>query len=117
MNFQDLMSDQAILEEMGNRLAEYRLGQNLTQKELAAEMGVSLSTLVRLEDGRSVNTLNLIRILRGLGLLSNLETLLPRAESNPIDLLKRQGKKRQRASRKRIDQTDEVTSQWNWGDE
>lgn len=115
MKITELLHDQVVLEELGKRLGEYRLEQNLTQKELARQAGVSLSTLVRLEDGQSTNTVNLIRVMRGLGLLSNLEIMLPQTSGSPVDMFKRQGKTRQRASRKSKD--DGSPKRWVWGDE
>lgn len=115
MHIDDLASDQVVLQEIGNRLGGYRLAQNLTQKDLAERAGVSLSTLARLEDGQSANTLNLIRVLRALGLLDNLEVMLPSPEPSPLELLKHRGKKRQRASRPRKEETE--PQKWGWGDE
>lgn len=109
------LSDNAVLELLGQRLAETRLLHNQTQAELAAQAGVSKSTLVRMEAGKSVQLINLIRVLRSMQLLENLDLLIPEQQSSPLDMLKLQGKKRQRASRKK----DKVTGKpgWAWGDE
>lgn len=115
MKFIKAVSDEATLKELGRRIARYRLNKNLTQGALAKEAGVSLPTLQRIEYGRSTQAANLIRILRVLGLLENLEALVPEPAISPIQQLRLRGKKRQRASSK----TDksELEAPWSWGDE
>ncbi|RPH38639.1 MAG: XRE family transcriptional regulator, partial [Desulfobulbaceae bacterium] len=109
------MTDEAVLETVGRRIAEQRLPRNLTQDEVAIRAGVSKSTVVRLEDGHSTQLVNLVRILRALDLLIHLEALIPRVPANPLDLIKLQGKTRQRASRKKS--TLPLPKKWKWGDE
>ena len=70
--FTDL-TDEAALAELGHRLARYRLDRNLTQQALAKEAGIHKNTLVRLEGGGSTQSKSLIRVLRALGLLENLD--------------------------------------------
>lgn len=43
--------DEAILKELGGRLAGVRLGRNLTQAALAEQAGVSKRTVERMEAG------------------------------------------------------------------
>lgn len=115
MDIEATMTDKAILEIVGRRITEQRLARNLTQDEVAIRSGVSKSTVVRLEDGHSTQLVNLVRILRALDLLTHLEALIPRIPANPLDMLKLQGKKRQRASRKKS--TLPPPKKWKWGDE
>jgi putative transcriptional regulator len=98
MNFSFTLSDTAVLKELGSRLARYRLNQNLSQEALAHEAGVSLRTLTRIENGEPSQTANVLRLLRVLGLLDNLEALVPAPAPSPIEQLKLKGKVRQRAS-------------------
>ncbi len=109
------MTDPAVLAELGERLAQHRLDRNLTQAQLAQEAGVSKRTLVRLEGGESTQLTNLIRIVRALGLLSNLNAFVPPPVPSPIEQLQGEGKKRKRAS-PRTDST-EPQSNWVWDDE
>ena len=69
MKFEENRSDHSTLEELGRRIARYRLNGNWTQAALAREAGVSKRTLHRLEHGDSIQASNLIRILRALDLL------------------------------------------------
>ena len=115
MNFFGDSSDNATLEELGNRIAQYRLNRNQTQDALAKEAGVSKRTLHRIEHGHSTQTSNLIRVLRALGLLENLEVLIPKPAVSPIQQVKMHGKTRKRASSK--PDKPEQKAPWSWGDE
>lgn len=110
------MTDTATLAEIGERLAQHRLGRNLTQAELAKEAGVSKRTVLRLEAGESTQLTNLIRIIRALGLLGNLDAFVPPPVSSPVEALRTQGKKRKRAS-PRSNQSELEEKDWTWGDD
>ncbi len=108
-------SDDAVLKEIGNRITQYRLNQDKTQAALAQEAGVSSRTMIRVEHGHSVQGSSLIRILRALQLVENLDALIPEPAVSPVQQLKMQGKQRQRASSKSVEPKKEAT--WSWGDE
>ena len=57
-------TDEAILQELGQRVARSRLNRNLTQARLADEAGVSKRTVERIEAGYSTQLSNLIRVFR-----------------------------------------------------
>lgn len=108
------LTDEAILADLGQRLARQRLDRGLTQAALAERAGVAKRTLERAEAGESVQMTTLVRILRALDLLGALDAAIPPAGTRPLDLLQR-GKPRQRASsRQRQDMTGEP---WSWGDD
>lgn len=113
MNFLSELSDAVVLAELGRRIAQHRLNRNLTQDELAQEAGVSRSTVARFEQGESTQVTNLVRILRALGLLSNLDKLVPEPGVSPVQQLRMGGKSRRRASRKTRRAVEEP---WSWGD-
>jgi len=94
------MSNEAIRQEIGKRLQRERLNQNITQEQLSNKAGISRRTLVAAEKGEGTSLETLIRILRGLGLLEQLDQFLPRPELSPIQLAKLKGKLRQKASGK-----------------
>lgn len=108
-------SDDAVLKEIGNRIVQYRLNRDKTQAALAQEAGVSNRTLLRVEHGHSVQASSLIRILRALQLLENLDVLIPEPAVSPVQQLKMQGKRRQRASSKSAKPKKEGS--WSWEDE
>jgi transcriptional regulator with XRE-family HTH domain len=115
MKFLEDMSDDAALKELGIRIARYRLNRNLTQDALAKEAGASTRTIHRVEHGHSTKVSNLIRILRALHLLGNLESLIPEPAISPIQRVKMQGKSRKRASS--ITDKPEQKKPWSWRDE
>jgi transcriptional regulator with XRE-family HTH domain len=91
-------TDQAILAELGARLAALRLAADTTQAALAEAAGVSKRTVERLEAGGSTQTANLLRVLRALGVIEALEAAIPPAEPGPMALLRGRGRARRRAS-------------------
>ncbi len=109
------MTDTAVLSEIGRRLERLRLERNITQEELARVAGISRRTLVRLEQGEElVGAAALLRVLRALGLLEHMEQLVPEAPPSPIQQLRLQGRRRQRATGSK---RDDVAASWTWGDE
>ena len=115
MSIDGLMTDRAILEELGRRLTRRRIAQVLTQEDLAKEAGISKRTLERLEAGHPSQLLSLVRVLRALNMLDLFEVAIPEEAARPMDALKLKGKVRQRVfSKKRKPHTDE---DWTWGDE
>ena len=115
MAIEPLMSDQAVLQELGQRLTRRRVALGFTQAVLAKEAGVAKRTLERVEAGESTQTATLIRILRVLHLLDALDVAIPELGPRPMDLLKLRGKERRRASSKQRQQAAEAG--WSWGDE
>ena len=87
------LSNMAILSELGSRLKEYRIRKGLQQKELAINAGVSLDTVIRLERGDSITVEKLLRILRALDMLENLNLFIPEPPISPILYKKLQGRK------------------------
>ncbi|MBS1678159.1 MAG: helix-turn-helix transcriptional regulator [Actinobacteria bacterium] len=117
MRIQSNSPDDAVLRELGERLARTRLERNLSQERLAEEAGVSKRTVERLEAGESVKSNSLIRVLRGLGQLEALERLVPEPLPSPVERLRSQGRRRRRASAPRATPGSAPTEPWRWGDE
>ena len=115
MEITEFMSDSAVLRELGRRLTRRRLDLQMTQEVLSRAAGVSKRTVERLEDGAAVQTSTLFRIYRALGLLGELDHLIPDHEERPMEILKLKGKTRQRASSPR--KHDRSRARWKWGDE
>ena len=115
MKITKLLSDDLILTELGKRLGRARLDRQLSQAKLAEQAGVSKRTLERIEAGASAQSVSLVRILRVLDRLSNLDRLIPESGPSPLDLLKRKGKIRKRASSSR--QTKVADKPWSWDDD
>ena len=90
MQFDELMTDAAVLAELGHRLERHRLERNWTQAELAAEAGIGQATVQRAERGESVQMTSMIKLLRTLGLLGGLDVAVPESIDLPIAQLERE---------------------------
>ncbi len=113
-------SDDAVLTELGRRLANTRLERNIGQEELATEAGVSKSTVERLEAGKAVKLQSFVRALRALDLLGELDRLVPKPLPSPIERLSAQGRRRKRASGSRGGGSrpggGDEPGDWTWSD-
>lgn len=122
MNINDTLTDDAILAELGERLARLRIARGLTQAQLAEEAGVGKRTVERAEAGHSVQLITLVRLLRVLDLMGALDRLLPEPGPTPMERLKEKttGRARQRASSSRTPAAPRTRTggkAWTWGDE
>jgi transcriptional regulator with XRE-family HTH domain len=115
MDISKLLTDDAVLAEIGKRIARYRIDSQITQADLAKQAGVSKRTVERVEAGATAQFSTIIRILRVLDLMKGLENLVPEPVPRPMELLKQKGKVRQRVSTTR--RPDKAPEKWSWGDE
>jgi transcriptional regulator with XRE-family HTH domain len=112
MKITGLLTDDAVLAELGARSAGRRLELQLTQAAVAEQAGIAKRTLERMEAGQTSQLGTLVRVLRVLDAASGLDNLIPESGPRPMDLLKRKGKVRKRASGKRA---AKATGQpWHW---
>jgi transcriptional regulator with XRE-family HTH domain len=115
MKITEILTDEAILNEIGQRIANRRIELNMTQAAVAKKAGVGKSTIERIEGGASSQMLSIIKIFRVLSLMDNLDSMLPELSPKPMDLLKQKRKLRIRASKK-ID-TSAPTTSWKWDED
>lgn len=91
-------TDPSVLEELGRRLRQRRLDRNLSQQEIAEKAGLDRTTVGALErDGRGT-LLTVVQVLRALSALDELDGFLPATGPSPLELARRQGRVRRRAS-------------------
>ena len=90
------MTDKAIVQELGHRIEQVRLEQNMTQQEVADSIGISRVSYGKLESGEA-KFINIIATLRALGQLQHLDNFIPESTFSPLEMLKLKGKQRQRA--------------------
>jgi transcriptional regulator with XRE-family HTH domain len=109
------LTDDAVMQELGRRLAQVRIDGNYTQEYLAEKAGIAKRTLERLEKGAQVQSTVLFRVLRSLNLLDTLEILVPANDIRPMDMLKLKKNRRQRAST--IYKIQPPITAWVWEDE
>jgi len=112
MKITGLLADDAVLAELGARIAGRRVELQLTQAAAAEQAGIAKRTLERMEAGQTSQLSTLVRVLRVLDAASGLDSLIPESGPRPMDLLKQKGKVRQRASGKRAAQA--AGTPWSW---
>ncbi len=99
------------LEEIGARIKDQRIASHLTQRELSLKAGISVSSVCRIEQGKSIQFDNLLCIMKALNLLSKLEIAIPAHQITPMQRLSgEQKKKTYRKSGKKIQ------GSWEWGE-
>ena len=105
-------NEQAILKELGTRIKQYRISLNVTQSNLAEKCGISVSTVVRIENGVDSKFSNYIKILNGLRLIQNIDILIPEIQPDFKALFE------QKAPRQRARSSDTASkSSWVWGED
>ena len=113
MDTKNVLTSHAVIREMGAAVKDYRINRSLTQQDLADASGVSLRSISRFEQGNDIQLGSLIKILKALGLLDNINLLIPDVTKVPSYYLKKQSPKR---FRKRKTE-DEPVRTFRWGDE
>ncbi len=93
----EAMTNESIAAEIGQRIEQMRLEQNLTQQQLADEIGLSRVSYRKLVGGAGKFE-NIIAVLRALGRLDLVEQFVPETVFSPMEQLKLKGKQRQRAT-------------------
>lgn len=92
-----VMSDAATAKAIGQHIETIRLEKNLSQQAVADEAGISRMTYFKLTKG-SCNLVNLVAVLRALDELELLAQFFTERLPSPVELLKRKGKRRKRAT-------------------
>ena len=82
---------------LGSRFKDYRMRCNLTQKEVAEQSGIGLTTIHKFENGTagSLALSTFILLLRVVGQVNALDDVLPELPESPY-LVRREEKKAQR---------------------
>lgn len=94
MKIQNSLTDVALLEEIGRRVARSRIMRGMTQAELAARSGISRFAISRLENGAGgVRIENFFSVLRQLDVLSRMETVLEPLDLSPIQEAEREARR------------------------
>jgi len=108
-----LLSDSDIKKEIGSKIRELRLKQNLSQSDLAKNAGLSLSSVIRTENGNIKSFDTFIQICRVIGRLEIFKTLVEKEPLSPIEYYKvvnsANKPKRIRATKKNEIQSKEVS--------
>lgn len=94
------MTNRAIAREVGYRIDQIRLELNISQKEIADKVGMTVKTYRNLIDGGGKFE-SMIAVLRVLDHLELVDTFIPESTFSPLELVKMRGKQRLRASGRR----------------
>jgi putative transcriptional regulator len=107
----NIMSSDAICKEIGHRLKRARLNANRTQKEVAERAGLSVTAVQSVERG-DARLESVVLVLMALDMVEQIRNFVPEQEISPLQLVKLQGKKRQRASGRLKDVSSGKVSGW-----
>ena len=82
---------------LGERFKEYRMRRNLTQKEVADQSGIGLTTIYKFENGTAGNLSlsTFILLLKVVGQVNALDNVMPELPESPY-LVRKEEKKVQR---------------------
>ena len=82
---------------LGERFKEYRMRCNLTQKEVADQSGIGLTTIYKFENGTAGNLSlsTFILLLKVIGQVNTLNDVMPELPESPY-LVRKEEKKAQR---------------------
>lgn len=109
MKISNYNNEKAILLELGKRIQQYRISLNITQAELAQRCGLSTKTIARTEMGYDTKLSNLIKILNEIGILENLDILIPEPQPDYKAMFEEKAtRKRARPDKKK------ATNTWVW---
>jgi transcriptional regulator with XRE-family HTH domain len=107
------MTDNGIAAELGNRLEALRLQQNISQQEIAEEIGITAKSYRQLVGGGG-KLENMIAAMRALDCLDQLDSFLPEPVASPIAQWKQKGKERKRARSKKEIKQDIELKELDW---
>ncbi|HBE23834.1 MAG TPA: transcriptional regulator [Verrucomicrobiales bacterium] len=115
----EIMSNQQIEVEMGDRIRRRRLDMNMSQAELALRAGVARRTITSVEHGQGCSLQTLISLVRALRALAWIDQFLPEPEISPMALLLQEEETPYRVKRvrKHAGRPLKKATDWKWGDE
>ena len=112
------LTDSAILAQIGQKLKEARIEQNMSQKALAESCGLSAISISQMENGHNTSLLSIVMVLRALNRLDVFTELLKEKPLSPVALSEYMKKhsQRQRAysTKDNAGKNDTVTDDFNW---
>jgi transcriptional regulator with XRE-family HTH domain len=106
------MSDKSLMETIGNFIHTNRLNQNKSQDQVAADAGISRSTLSLLERGEKVRIDSLIQVLRVLDLLYIMDVFKIQDQISPIEYARLKKKERKQASPRKDNKENKEDIGW-----
>ena len=77
------LTDAALLALVGRKVKEARLEQNIKQKDVAENSGISVFALSGLENGHNCSLMTLLQVLRAINRLDLLDTFFQERQLSP----------------------------------
>lgn len=96
-----VQTDQVLALTVGERLKTLRLKRNISLETVAENAAISRQTLHLLLNQGKGTLINLIAVLRAIGELERLSSLMEEVRPSPLQIIKMEGKKRRRATGRR----------------
>ncbi len=103
-----------MVNNISERIRNYRIAYPLTQAQLAERSGVSLRSIQLFENGADIKWNNLVKILSALNLDDNIQMLVPDVTERPSYHVK-QNDIRKRVSKKQVKKSQKES--FTWGDD
>ena len=87
---------------LGDRFKDYRMRSNMTQKDVAEQAGLTVSTVHKFENGLAPNLSisTFLLLMKAIGCINGLDGLMPELPESPY-LIDDKGKKAQRIRHKK----------------
>ncbi len=101
-----MLADSEICRKIGKKIRQLRLRQNITQRSLAEQSQISVSSVKKIENGELGTFDTLMRVMRVLGELEIFSPLLKEDEMSPneylefVESVKKKQRKRSSPARK-----------------
>ena len=106
-------SDASLCEVLFERLEQLRLEQNISQSELAEEIGITPKTYRNIATGNAKFAV-IIGALRVLGQLHHLDNFIPEVLISPIEMVKLKGNTRKHAYKKKTKEKSTTREELDW---
>ena len=106
MSFIALMRPNEVMVELGSRLQQHRLKQNISQADLARRLGVSIPTISNLENGKNTSLETFIGVVFALGLQNELQELFNQPTLTIAELERLSAKPKRQRARSRLNPSD-----------
>lgn len=104
----------SMVDNIHERIRNYRIAYPLTQVQLSERSGVSLRSIQLFENGADIKWSNLVKILSALELDNNIQMLVPDVTERPSYHVK-QSNTRKRVSKKQVKKSQKES--FVWGDD
>lgn len=113
-----MLADAEIRRRIGKRIRQLRLRQNITQKSLAEQSQISLSSVKNIENGEIGTFDSFMRVLRIVGELDVLSPMLKEENMSPneylkfVEAAKKKQRKRAKSDNSRPKTNTQEDSEW-----